>query len=480
MKETKRTFLESLISNTTKIDIKNYLKETIRSEPPVIGFYGLLTNKNINHSSYYITKEDLLDFYKFSYDLWYDFILTLDEKKYNEPTSSSIKQIKTNPEYRKENMTPKKCQQFIFETYDAKFKNSGIRFLVSQNGDDPVKYSADDFIHVFPALPPQKNKIECRLYINLKAENVIPFIKIFLRQCIANKIRPYLKFDTSTNIRNDNIVIYTNYNDVQKQIDLITEIKRTNPSLFIGANVGNPLMANLNGFIGFGEEPQYKHSSFNNERASAMSHFVTDAYKTEIKKIGHFNGQIRNSLGQTLDLRSYLRYVIISAFKRTMENRQREILARQYPSQYKDEQIRDYIEIQTKIYKECHDKLPESVELKIKEIVNETITSMQENGYIPTEINLPFKTQKTSLSHFSEYYANYVLKHTGYLEYYFPLDLNLQEKLFSVFGTKEKILNMVTDENIKPYFDAQHVSYALPFLNTETEAELKNSTSFKR
>lgn len=471
MKESKRVFIESLIKSNYKIDISNFLLYLLINSSPSFNYYTALVEQNINKSNKKIKKEDILDLYKFVYDKWYNYIKSLDKNECDEKSYGAIQFIKRNPKYAKENMTPENCQYFIFNTCENELRDSKIQFLRTQNEFDPVRYFTDDFIYIYPNLLPSKEKIECRLYLNLKPENVIPFIKKFLTESENQKVKTYLKFYTKPCARNDNVIIYTNYDDIQKQITIINQIKQENPYLFEGAIVGNPFLASINGFIGFGEEPKYQHSSFNYERANAMCQFVKALYEEETRKIGNFKGKIKNSVGQALNIHEYLKYVITTTFKKTLEKRQQEILKKQFPQNYTKEQIDEYIEIQNFIYNTCYKNLPENVEAQIDDLIKKIFNYMQKGSFIPREVKIPFQLRKTTQTNLSNKFDRKYILESGDANYYYLLDIDLRKKLFNVFGTESKIFNKITNENIKPFFEAHHVCFSLPFLNTETEAE---------
>ena len=471
----KKVFLNKLIKKNN-IDICKILKNNLDYELSGRNNYHFFTHENINVSNEPMTKEDVLNCYKFAYDSWYDFITNLDESKISGKTLECVRRLKQDKKFKKESMTPQNCQEFIFKTYDEEFKESGLRFLHAQNEDDPV-YNNNvypDFIHVYTHLLPSGKNIDCRLYLNLQPQNITQVLKIFLSECDKNNLRTYFKFDTGFCHRNDNIVIYASYRNVQKYVDILNKIKKENPSLFLGAEKGNPILPKIDGYIGFGEEPKYAHSSYNDERAKAVDEFFRDINSEEIKKIAGFSGTIKTSKGDNLDLRQYLKYRLVESFKETLDNHQREILNRQYPKKYTtNEQIRAYIEIESNIYKKCRNSIPPFLEQQFDEEVDKILEVMQE-GKIPYDVNVTFKTQRKELSPYSNEFTENVLKRNGSLNYNFTLDLDLREKLFTMFGVRENVESKITKENLKPYFDKHHVSIDNIFLNTETEIELQS------
>ena len=463
--EAKKEFLKKV----KKVDVVDFAKKILPYQMLGYRTYDIITGLNINQGTKPIKKEALLLFYKNIYDIWYDFVLNLDEDKYSGKTFESIRKIKKDKRFEKSNMTPMDCEKFIFEVYDREFSGSGLRPLNSQSGRI-VDEDFADFVHVYPFIMPRN--ISCRLYLNLKPEYILELGKILTEKCYQKHYRIYYKFWTGMNDRNDTFLIYTNYNRVQKIVDILKEIKNEKPEIFAGAEKSSGILSMIDGFIGFGEEPVYKHSSFNSERGESFDEYFRELLKKQAKLIRNYTGTIHNSKGEDLHLREYLKYRLEESFKETLRARQIEILNRQYPETYKtDKQIGDYIAIQTKIYEKCKDKLPDFVEKQVDDNVEKIITNLK-SGIFPNNPNIVFKTQRISLSGFTEKYAQEVIKKYGSLNYYFELDLDLRQKLFEIFNVRKKIDNEISEESIKPYFDKHHVSIKNPSLNLETEIEL--------
>ena len=84
-----------------------------------------------------------------------------------------------------------------------------------------------------------------------------------------------LTFKLATSaLRNDNFVLYDQFENMTNLIGLIEKTKKENPALFVGCKVKNPLLATLKGYMGFGEEPYW--DSYTSVRVEALE----KAYKT--------------------------------------------------------------------------------------------------------------------------------------------------------------------------------------------------------
>ena len=84
----------------------------------------------------------------------------------------------------------------------------------------------------------------------------------------------YLRFKIAFKKRNDAVVLYTKYDNIASLCDMIKKIKKQNPTLFEGCKVTNPMLAKINEYIGYGEEP-YSYGSYNSVRVEILS----DVYK---------------------------------------------------------------------------------------------------------------------------------------------------------------------------------------------------------
>ncbi len=463
--EAKKKFLEKVIG-LSDVNAVEFAREILPYKLQGYDAYTLITAMNVNKSDEYIKRADILSFYKIVYDTWFDYITELDENKKAGKTREAITKIKTDKRFNKNNMTPLDCEKFFLETFDNEFSESDELRPASIQNKKIVDVNDADFFHVYPFT---RARTDCRLYVNLKPKNSIKLGNILMEKCREKRYKLYFKFWTG-NDRNDSFLIYTNYGRVQDMVDMLNGIKAEHPEIFDGAEKTSKLLPLIDGYIGFGEEPVYEHSSYSWERGLAYDEFFTDSMRKQWKEMGNYNGLITNSLGQQLNLKDYLVYLLERSFKETIRTRQIEILNRQYP--YKTaQQIRDYIEIQKNIYEKCKDRTPDFLKQQIEEKAEKIIKSLK-SGACPKDCYLTFKTQKISLLNCSEYHAREHLKKNGSVDYSFELDLNPRQKLFDVFGVEKKISQEITEEALKPYFEKHHVSIKNLFLNTETQHEL--------
>lgn len=108
-----------------------------------------------------------------------------------------------------------------------------------------------------------------RLYINFPHTQVLEFAKEFLNKAYTEELPVLLKV-LNGDYRFDTITIYTDYEYVEKVIEAIDAIKYESKSLFAETGKINPMLADVNGYIGFGEQEDISSTYFAS-RTKALS-----------------------------------------------------------------------------------------------------------------------------------------------------------------------------------------------------------------
>ena len=445
--------------------------------------YYKLTEINASKTNNAISSDDLSQIYKQIYDYWYSYIETMSLDGFSGVQKARIQRFLAMPKYKINNMTPEDCVYFMHREYNKYLNGCGIRPIQSQNDNQsPINNNNTvnlDYIHCTPF--EYTEDVSCRLYLNIKQENIYSLSKMLMDRCFDNRLRVYFKFWTRDN-RNDSFLIYTNYKQVKKIIEILKSIRKENPKIFEGAENINPLLTNIDNFIGFGEEPKYKHSSFNAERAEAIEEFKKDVIEKKIieerKRIGNNDNTVITSTGENLTIEEYLVYRLEKSFKETIIQHQRNILDRKFPRHYMEygnKSICSYIEIENKIYRTCMNELPPFVKEQIREQAKRYLEGLKngQNVYIHS-IKFPTKDYNLFPS-MNKDYLDQAINEKGKLEYSFKIEIDMQEKLFSVFGSDERIERVITDEALAPYLEKHHISTLCPAINIETEQLLMAS-----
>jgi len=158
-------------------------------------------------------------------------------------------------------------------------------FIPEQDGPVP-----DNFFRVlgFNFVGQQREKEEARLYLNLMSKNIPSFMKEFYIECRKRKLPFQCKFSLCDN-RNDTFLLYTSYDRLCIYKDIIEEIKQNSPQLFEGTEKVNQNLGVIDGYIGYGEEPEVRDSkgelySFNSLRKEVVNDIVS-AVKSEKNKL---------------------------------------------------------------------------------------------------------------------------------------------------------------------------------------------------
>lgn len=145
---------------------------------------------------------------------------------------------------------------------DGDFKENLCALYDDKNiGNDyaPVWKQGSSFLHVFCGRfykGQSQPKIEGRLYLNLKLENIVPFVDKFIGVSKKEGLAPYFKF-ASNDKRPDTFLIYTDFKTMPKYIEIIEKIKSENPKLLEETELVSPNFATFKKYpyIGFGTEP---------------------------------------------------------------------------------------------------------------------------------------------------------------------------------------------------------------------------------
>ncbi len=149
------------------------------------------------------------------------------------------------------------------------------------------KYFCHFYVNDFSLERMKYNKIvQTRLYLNIKTKNIISLANKLIDSALKNNTPLLFKFALKEG-RNDNFVLYTNYEDIYSLIDLIEKTKLENPKLFVGCKVKNPLMGVIKDYIGYGDEP-FTWGSFNSVRVDALEKcydILTKKYKDNTASI---------------------------------------------------------------------------------------------------------------------------------------------------------------------------------------------------
>ena len=110
--------------------------------------------------------------------------------------------------------------------------------------------------------------VDARLYLSPKIQNLVPLMYDLVNEYDKNDMKYYFKF-SNNGYRNDRLVIYTDYQNIQNNLDVLSAVQQNNPALFEGMGK-NPFWGNIKDApegVYFGEEPR-SHESYGSVRGA--------------------------------------------------------------------------------------------------------------------------------------------------------------------------------------------------------------------
>ena len=116
-----------------------------------------------------------------------------------------------------------------------------------------------------------------KIYLHTKLKNILKLTHKLIKTALSTNAPLTIKMGLS-DTRNDNLILYTNYKEIDATIALIEKVKEKYPELFAGCKVDNPLMAKYMEYMGIGEEP-YSWGSYNSVRAEILEKCYTILHK---------------------------------------------------------------------------------------------------------------------------------------------------------------------------------------------------------
>lgn len=206
------------------------------------------------------------------------------------------------------NLTDEQIQQMIdaglvgndyYEVRDylknTSYIDSARKFHEIINGNQACeKYSRGFFVnnnweHFYSdylTYPFQRINVEHRLYLNPLNSDCYEMAYLFAEKCISRNIPFYFKMDNS--VADDKIVIYSDTEHLKEYISVLNEIKKAHPYLASKAQKPPVLCGLIDGWIGYGSEPEQKRESFNSKRRKLIE-MVLDQSIGALK--GKYSGQ---------------------------------------------------------------------------------------------------------------------------------------------------------------------------------------------
>ncbi len=148
-------------------------------------------------------------------------------------------------------------------------------------------YRHDDWCHIeskkiFQELDVPRFHVNHRLYLNIEGGGLHELSNQFFKRCLENRIPFYFKFAENFD-RDDTMVIYSSDENLEKYINILHEIINERPHLKQYIHEPPLLTGKIDGWIGYGSEPQEEHSSYNYKRESVIDYAIKENLKKWIK-----------------------------------------------------------------------------------------------------------------------------------------------------------------------------------------------------
>ena len=450
--ELKKQFIDNVSFDKEKFN--QFLKDCVNKSIYGNGCkYEDIVSYGLNETQQKIDLKALEPCMKSVYNQWYksmiDYVKMNPSYRLSQILSQILQMDEFSPQTAEKQGYLKTLMDFHEQIRNHKLPREGKEFkvLINQsffNYEEQNLFATPGFLHMFNNLGNQEDNIELRLYLNIKMQNLPMLSKKIYDKFDQNKFPLYFKI-SGLNNRNDNVVIYTNYKNAQQAVDLLKEIKKENPELFIGAENINPFLGRIDNFIGFGEEPKQARSSFNLQREQAIS-YIPQITNKFLMKLANLDETIKINDKQ-ISNRQMLNSSIKKSFIRRIEN-----LIKKYSISRNNEEKEQITELKNLI------KKIEGINENQFNVISQNYSNqMLKKGYPLKFEDLP------------------VTINDGNKKYTIKLNYNeIHSMLFSLYPDyKEMIYNYTIKSHNQHYsYSEAHVSEKNPFLTKETQHQL--------
>ncbi len=275
------------------------------------GFYGQLTKTvSKEYTGGQFNQEDANKFYAMLFNKWKNSIvnMTRDEfaelyKKgsYGKDFIKMRNYLKNVPDV----STMKEANNIFFgNKNDSELQTALEKYRWSAVGE------ATGWVHVYSRdLTAKKDPrivAEHRLYLDTESPDTYKMVTYFVEKCDKYHLPYYFKFDQMAD-RDDTIVIYSSSETLTDYVNILQEIKKEHPELISRVKEPPLLTGKIDGWIGYGSEPQKtpdgKRRSFNEIRSKVIEPIIEKHTKNWI--MAHLNMQVTYK-GQQLSFQNYI------------------------------------------------------------------------------------------------------------------------------------------------------------------------------
>lgn len=393
--------------------MQRLIKAYAESYPGHQGLYQKLTTpkrKTDDERKHYVHDKD--DFDSLLFNEWKKNILATTEAEYE--------MHKKNGTYSEDF---KKVRNYLKTIPDVHTSEEVRHIIYGKKGDEELekafaKYTWESFgegsgwdhiasRYVKARKEPHIN-IDHRFYINTTGFGLYPICRYFIEKCNAYHLPYYFKTDPTIS-RDDVIVIYSSTELLESYLKILREIKKEHPELIQDIKKPPMITGKIDGWIGYGSEPDLKPNGDKQSYTGVRSEFLEEV----LNKAN--NNWIRNHLNIIINYKnqrmSFVDYIgnkaaeyIIGELEHTYEVQKHyhELRVQRDNKPFNEQEVIDYVgytlnEIHSNGYKNMlYNKIRPNLESHIQMVLN------GQKNKVPGFVT-PVKSGKDTYDNYSGY-----------------------------------------------------------------------------
>lgn len=290
------------------LDDDYVLEQLIEAYTEDNGFYSALTKRSSkNKKNLYIPAErDRL--HASIFNMWKKEMLSITKEQYEQAIKDGLYErdifklldfLRTTPDVK----TYEEAQKIL----DANYSDKQLADAMEKYRWDSIGlysgWTHIDARHI-NGKKTRRPKVEHRLYLNTEMTDVHTMSRLFIEKCSAKNLPYYFKIGEFDR-RDDNIVIYSDTENLPKFLEVLFEIEKEHPELI--SRCGRPpiLSGVISNWIGYGSEPLARsgEASFNSIRSKSIEKAIEEEMKAWYKK--NMAAKVKQN-GQEVSLYEYL------------------------------------------------------------------------------------------------------------------------------------------------------------------------------
>ena len=232
-------------------------------------FYDFLVKTNTSYTdSSNVDVNDYQSFYVKMTNNWISNILSLNSQQLQQLSERNLGGYSQIKNILKTKQKVDSVQE-IKELYDRISDALGDEFAIENNNyfwrhcQSSIGFSSDsdyagDFIHVNSRYGKGRQEkpenVDYRLYINCANKDLFKIANAYVDYCEQNGMYYYFKFMAGKN-RQDKLLLYSSKEQLGKNIAILKQIAKDNPSIVSNCGPNLPLTGNIDNWIGIASEP---------------------------------------------------------------------------------------------------------------------------------------------------------------------------------------------------------------------------------